>query len=127
MNAALQSEFPIADIKAALEKTIIGEGLKKYRYIMDNLHTVDVSQNKDFQTAFNHFYRIVSRPPQFYTGYYDFLQRNKNNKAAAIEEILQHLHPLSGKVELSFSSKLLHTINPDFPIWDQYVEVIQKV
>jgi hypothetical protein len=107
-------------MKNALEKTIMGEGLKKYLYIMDNLHEVDVSHDKDFQKRFNNFYR-VRRDSEFLTVYYEFLQRRKNDKTVTFKEILQYLHEKGGKVELSFSSKLLHTINPDFPIWDQYV------
>jgi hypothetical protein len=120
MDATIQCKFFIEDMKAALEKTVIGEGLKKYLYIMENLHKVDVSCDKDFQKVFNNFYR-VRRDSEFRAAYYKFMQRNKNNKAVTFEKILRYLHEKDGKVELSFSSKLLHTINPDFPIWDQYV------
>lgn len=34
---------------------------------------------------------------------------------------LKHLHTELGRIEASFSSKLLATISPDMPIWDEFV------
>jgi hypothetical protein len=47
--------------------------------------------------------------------------KNKEVTGATFEEVLKVLHDKNGKIEASFASKLLHTINPKMPIWDQWV------
>ncbi len=42
-------------------------GLKKYMNILELLHSVDVSENMDFQKAYNGFYRMRQRSEQFYS------------------------------------------------------------
>ena len=37
------------------------------------------------------------------------------------EETLDYLKETGGRLELSFSSKLIHVINPNRPIWDKIV------
>ena len=39
------------------------------------------------------------------------------------EELLDFFHADSRKYQYSYISKLIHTINPDFPIYDSYVKV----
>jgi len=39
------------------------------------------------------------------------------------EELLDSFHSDSGKYQYSYISKLIHTINPDFPIYDSFVKV----
>ena len=39
------------------------------------------------------------------------------------EELLDYFHADSSKYQYSYISKLVHTINPDFPIYDSFVEV----
>jgi hypothetical protein len=117
----MNTEFSDNEIRGSLTKSYIGEGIKKYRYIMDSLRGVDVSKDGDFQTRYNHFYRVQRRGKAWYAEYYSFMERNKNNKALGLEEILCHLYRCFERVEFSFSSKILATINPDMPIWDKQV------
>lgn len=102
------------------EKLIIG--MKKYKRIMDSLYWTDVSTDKDFQRAFNDFFVMRSRKSQYYDRFYLFLEQKKD-KGATFEETLDYLKEAEGKIELSFSSKLIHVINPNRPIWDNNVAV----
>ena len=43
------------------------------------------------------------------------------NEEVTFEYILKMIYGMTGNIEASFSSKLLSTINPNMPIWDQYV------
>ena len=45
----------------------------------------------------------------------------KNNKGITFDTIVKDLLLETGNIEASFSSKMLSTINPNMPIWDQYV------
>lgn len=94
--------------------------LDKYNYIKDNLYKCDVSKDIEFQTRFNAFYR-VRRDEKWRKTFYTYFERIKKNKNVTFEEILDYIFKKTGTIEASFCSKLLSTINPDMPIWDQYV------
>ena len=96
-------------------------GIKKYNWIMEHVHEVDVSADAEFQKFFNGFYRMRQRSAVFYKSYYAFLERNKDNKNLAFEDILTYLYEETGSIHASFSSKLLATVNPNMPIWDKFV------
>lgn len=105
-------------ILADSEKLLIG--MKKYKRIMDSLYWTDVSADKDFQRAFNDFFVMRSRKSQYYDRFYLFLEQKKH-KGVSFEETLDYLKEAEGQLELSFSSKLIHVINPNRPIWDKIV------
>ena len=94
-------------------------GLDKYRYIMDNVWNTDVSLNADFQRTFNGFY-IVRRNEEWRKVYYGLFEQMKSG-APTFANILTYLFEHTGNIEPSFSSKMLATIYPNQPIWDQYV------
>lgn len=98
------------------------EGMKRYKYIMDSLYWTDVSTDREFQRAFNDFFVMRSRKSQYYTMFYSFLEQRKN-KDVTFEETLDYLKGAEGRLEISFSSKLIHVINPNRPIWDNNVAV----
>jgi hypothetical protein len=105
-------------IKHALKKA--EPGIKKYLNIMNLINKVNVSQSEEFQKAFNGFYRMRQRPPIYYEKFYFFMAENKEN-SPSFEKTLRFIHEELGRVEASFSSKLVATINPDLPIWDTVV------
>lgn len=108
--------------KDKVEKALVSldDGLIKYIRLMDWFYQVDVSKDADFQRAYNHFYRMRQRKPEFYQDYYEFMQSNKN-RAITFSDILLHFYNKFDRVEASFSSKMLATLNPDKPIWDEFV------
>lgn len=72
-----------------------------------------------FQRLFNGYYR-VRRNDQWRKHYYDLFQKARAEQYD-FAQIATELYHATGNVEASFSSKMLATINPDRPIWDQYV------
>lgn len=110
-----------------IEKNVLNSdklltGMKKYKTIMSTLYWTDVSKDKDFQRAFNNFFVMRSRKSQYYDMFYSFLEQKKN-KGVSFEETLEYLKQAEGQLEISFSSKLIHVINPYRPIWDNNVAV----
>lgn len=97
----------------------IQEGLYWYKTIMDMLDT-DKFCSEDFRKAFNHFYRVRQKKAQFYDVYYGIM-KNYRTKPLSFKEILTEIYEGYGEVHPSFSSKLIHTFNPDLPIWDSRV------
>lgn len=94
--------------------------LDKYNYIKENLYKSDISIDKEFQTRFNAFYR-VRRDEKWRNIFYTYFEKIKSKKDITFDEILDYMYKKTGNIEASFCSKLLSTINPDMPIWDQYV------
>lgn len=99
----------------------IGEGLKKYQWIMLAFRNVDVSTNHLFKKRFNHFYRIRQRTPTFYTIFYQKLEDSKKGKCPTFGETLDYFWNRFHRIEASFSSKLVATVNPNLPVWDNEV------
>lgn len=96
--------------------------------------TKNIASDVDFQKNFTNYYR-VRRDADWLQQFYDFFEKNKNNKDITFAEILRYLSNVEHKVkqttknptgkaktvEASFASKMLATINPNHPIWDSQV------
>lgn len=96
-------------------------GMDKYKEIisMFNDDSINLS-SKEFTKCFNGFYR-VRRNVEWQKIYYDYFNKNRKNMQITFDEIADYLYKKTGNIEASFSSKMLSTINPNMPIWDQYV------
>lgn len=49
------------------------------------------------------------------------MQKNKSQSNLTYEKALVDLRELTHRVDYSFTSKLLHTINPNMPILDKHL------
>lgn len=90
--------------------------LEKYHYIMNSLHNTDVSTDSQYQHVYKTYYgmaRFASN--DFCLAYFQYMEDNKTGNIE-FGDIITHLHNKTGRHEPSFSSKLLHTLNPDRPI-----------
>ena len=105
-------------IRCILQREVTKKGIKKYVNIMNLFSKVNISEDKNFQKTFTGFYRI-RRNEQFRKEYYDLMQKYKF-KNVSFEEILTELYKF-GKLEASFTSKLIATIDHNLPIWNKYV------
>lgn len=94
-------------------------GLDKYVDIMGAARERDVSADAAFQHAFNAFYRI-RRNAEWRECYYRLFECAKREQYS-FADIIKYLYAETGNVEASFSSKMIATIDPEKPIWDQYV------
>lgn len=103
------------------QKLIIAKGLLDYQFIMLNWKT----NTKDFQDVYYEFYLkarwAMMKNPQNSKAYFDMLQSTdkKTNLMYVINELKSKLTKES--YEFSLCSKLLHTINPQSPIYDSKV------
>lgn len=107
-------------------QTIIGDcletafNIKTYCYLIEGASKEDFVATADYRKAFNGFYKVRSRTSQWYDRYYSLLETQKDNPQS-FAELLRELHKYDNNLEVSFASKLIATINPSEPIWDQYV------
>ena len=101
------------------ERLAFSLGLDKYQYIINQVKKTNVSCNIEFQRIFNGFYR-VRRNEKWRDIYYKYFEQVKNANPT-FESILVYLYKTTGNIEPSFSSKMLATIFPNKPIWDNHV------
>ena len=95
-------------------------GITQYLAILDAVHRVDVSCDRDFQKMYNSYYRVRQRLSGWYEVYYDYLERSKTTPPQ-FDTALDYLWSTLGRYEPSFSSKLVATLDPDRPVWDRFV------
>jgi hypothetical protein len=97
----------------------IRKGLQQYVAIQSRLNSVDVSEDVDFQKMFTAFYR-VRRNKEWRTKYFSILQTAKRERID-FREALKQIHQQTGRIEASFASKLVATIDPRLPVIDSIV------
>ncbi len=95
--------------------------IQKYVEIMSAVKTPGFKLTDSFKKKFNGFYRIGIRSEKWYSNFYflfgEFLKGENHNFSLC----LNYLYTTTGKIEPSFCSKLIHTFNPNLPIWDSFI------
>jgi hypothetical protein len=106
-----------AQIEAALPRVSVG--LAKYTWLQTELSARDVSCDRMYQKRFGGFYRVRRGSP-WRDAYFEILEKGK---AAPIsfKEALMSIHAATGRVEASFASKLIATLDPSQPVIDSVV------
>lgn len=105
------------EIDAALAR--VPTGLEKYRWIQDRARKCDVSTDLVFQRRFKGFYRI-RRNDAWCRPYFRLLEDSKR-APIAFADALRILRERTGRLEASFASKLVHTVDPTLPVLDRFV------
>ncbi len=104
-------------IDLALPK--VEAGLNKYLVIQNDYKNTLVSADREFQKRFNHFYR-VRRGADWQEPFYQLLEEAKSHDYV-FADVLERLSRATGRLEASFSSKLLATVNPNKAVLDSIV------
>jgi hypothetical protein len=93
--------------------------LETYGRLQAELRSRDVSRDPEYQTRYNGFYRL-RRNAEWRKTFYTILERDKS-KLPSFADVLRELHKETGRVEASFASKLVATIDPSKPVIDSIV------
>ncbi len=104
-----------------LEKPQLTKGIEKYTFLQNNLYCVDVANNEEYKNNYKNFYRMARRGKTFCNQYFSIMENLKNVKNIDFETIFEQVYTIKNTNEISFSSKMLHSLNPKFPIWDSIV------
>lgn len=115
----MKQEFDLVKIEKCLPKK--ESAIDKYFSIINMLHSCDVSKDENFQKLYNGFYRLRLPASEYYQKHFCYLEQNKNNKLLTFKDVILFLSNITGRVEASFSSKIVATINPKMPVWDNNV------
>ena len=95
--------------------------LGKYDYVQRSLHACKVVTNTAYRSAFIGYYRMGFRSPRWYDMFFSILEREKRGDKVSFRTVLLEILRETGRLEASFSSKLVATISDNCPVWDRYV------
>ncbi|MBI5672791.1 MAG: hypothetical protein HZC50_05960 [Nitrospirae bacterium] len=97
----------------------VSAGLAKYTWLQAELRSRDVSRDSEYQKRFGGFYR-VRRNLAWRNAFFQILEQGKV-APIAFEEVLRSIYSATGRVEASFASKLIATLDPSKPVIDSVV------
>ena len=103
-----------------MEKPLLLKSIQKYLEIQALVRNTNVSSDETFQRKFCGFYR-VRRNKEWKKSYFDLFEQAKTMKELSFSYILNELYKRTGRIEASFASKMLATLNTDMPVWDRFV------
>lgn len=97
----------------------VAPGLALYREIQCRVWKTDVRFDRDFQKLFNRFYVVrlkLEKQPVLYAE----LEREKTDRRG-FEAVLRAMHAQLNRVDASFASKVVATVDPTQPVIDSLV------
>ena len=110
------------------------ESIDVFNFLKTEFRKGDVRKNHLFQFVFRSFYRLdnAGLTPEFKSRFFELMEENRNNKSIEIKDLLRELEKYprikeikkeedKGSFQFSFVTKLINTINPEFPIYDSKV------
>lgn len=82
---------------------------------------LDLHNDQEFQSTYRQFYKVVWRNEQWIKIYFEIFNREKANTNICFQKVICELLDRTGRIEPSFSSKMIATINPHRPVYDKIV------
>lgn len=95
--------------------------LSRYDRLQSRLASTNVAIDAEYRSTFNGYYRMQRRSKDWYDYFFALLEAKKNSPIATFEDILTEVYRTKRRIEASFCSKLLATIQPDKPVYDKHV------
>lgn len=96
--------------------------LDRYAYTIRSLRSLNVMQDQEYQRTFNGLY-MVRRNALWRSKFYALLESCKTDREPKFMMVLNILYRETGRIEASFASKLIATINPGLPVYDSIVRI----
>lgn len=117
------------DIKTPKEQLvrIVEEALGLYAY-RDTLDLTRI-ETKEYQENYANYFKMNRMDENWRSAYFVYMQKQVGNLDITFEEILKQISSVPHKrgngsrttIDRSFASKMLATLNPNYPIWDSHV------
>jgi hypothetical protein len=104
-------------VDSALPRVSVGLG--NYIWFQHEFRIRDVASDVEFQKRFGGFYQ-VRRSSTWRAAFFQILERAKSSPVS-FGKALTAVHEATGRVEASFASKLVATLDPGQPVIDSVV------
>jgi hypothetical protein len=98
---------------------LLENDLDLYVWLQGNARLCDVRTNMDFQRCYCKFYK-VRRDSHWRSAYFGLLESSKV-KGIDFPVALKEINSHTGRIEASFTSKLVATLDPSKPVIDRFV------
>ena len=108
------------EARKAVKRPGMAKGIDKYCFLMQRVRCTNVFEDADFRKAYDGFYQ-VRRNGQFRDAYFALMEAMKAEASIDFEKVFYGILKIKGSCEISFASKLAHTLDTAFPIWDSVV------
>ena len=96
--------------------------LNTYYWLQDNLHLRNVARDLEYRRKFAGYYRMRFVSQQYRDRFFSLFEAIKNDVELSFVDVARNLSQVEGRHEFSFISKMLHTIDPNRPIYDSQVD-----
>ncbi len=103
--------------------------IRTYLFLLNRVRKTDVTRDLNFQKEYCRYWRLhgAGLDKEFLSVYFELMEKTKDTVNSDIAEITRKLYEIptniKGKktLQFSFSSKLLHSLDPHKPIYDKMV------
>ena len=96
--------------------------LSNYDRLCDSLLTTNITEDTYYKSIFKDYYAMNKGwNSRWDEQYFSLLERAKFHNNTTFTTVLYELHKVTNRIETSFSSKLIATINPEMPVYDKWV------
>jgi hypothetical protein len=111
----------LTDEQVAQALPKIGKPLQKYLWLQERATALNNTQaDEDFCRKFSGFYRVRARDAAWRSAYFG-LMGELRGEPLDFRICLTKVQTVTGRIEASFASKLLATLDPNLPVIDKIV------
>jgi hypothetical protein len=107
------------------------ETIDVYLYIVDEFRRVNILTNNVFQFVYRSFYGLdrAGLTDEFKSEYFRLLESARDSVQVDIRDIVSRLYEYPNRrgkkaLQFSFATKLLHTVNDQYPVYDSAVALM---
>jgi hypothetical protein len=106
------------------------DDVKRYEWLLKEVWNRNVARDSEFQREYCKYWGLNAArlANQFRAAYFRYLEEHKNDPNLSVEAVASHLYDVASHrggrrcLQFAFSTKLVHTLRPDKPIYDSMVE-----
>jgi hypothetical protein len=106
------------------------QDVRPYIWLKQQFRKIDVSADKAFQKQFRRYWQLNAARlgDRFVQTYFSLLESLKDDDQIAVEDVARKLYKTPTRadgrqsLQFSFSTKLIHTLRPNSPVYDSNVE-----
>ena len=101
--------------------------LNTYIWIQENFYSRNVETDVEFQSVYSKYYGMLRFTSAEYRNEYFSLLEHLKKKDMSFEELSRKLYSVDKRHELSFISKMMHTVDSSMPIFDSRVKNVLEL
>jgi hypothetical protein len=116
----MASEINLTSLQVSQSLSTLERSLRQYIWLQKRFNEKRrIDSDIEFQTKFNGYYR-VRRSAKWRAAFYALMTEARECHPDFVS-VLRDLHKLTGRVEPSFASKLVATVDSQFPVIDSVI------